>query len=63
MTKDSFGRAKVGSGKRFANCVASMAHKKGIYDAKAVCATIAKHKYGKVRVAKMAAKGRQRRRR
>lgn len=40
-------RSKPGSGTAFKKCVESVSHKKGVNDAKAVCASIGRKKYGK----------------
>lgn len=52
-------KTKPGSGKRFASMVSSL-KKKGAKDPKALAAWIGRKKYGKKKMATMAAKGRKR---
>src|SRR5438034_657060 len=40
-------RTKAGTGARFEQCVQKMAHRKGVKDAKALCASIGRSKFGK----------------
>ena len=53
-------KAKLGSGKRFKQ-VAASARKSGARNPNAVAAAIGRKKYGKKKMAKMAAAGRKRR--
>jgi hypothetical protein len=55
-------KAKLGSGARF-RAVAASARKRGARDPNAVAAVVGRRKYGKARMAKMAAAGRRRRKR
>lgn len=53
------GMPKLGSGKRFENLEHSLAHKKGIHDAKALAAAIGRKKFGAHKMAEMAAHNRK----
>ena len=53
--------AALGSGGRFAACVKSVEARGGAYDPRAVCATAGRKKYGRKKMAAMAAAGRRRR--
>ena len=53
--------ATLGSGGRFAKCVADVEARGGAYDPQAVCAAAGIKKYGKRKMAAMAAAGRRRR--
>ena len=53
-------KPKLGSGARFKKLKGQLAKKKGIRDPGAVAAAIGRKKYGKKRMAKMAAAGRKR---
>jgi len=55
----TFGASKPCSGGRFNKCVQSMAHRKGVKDARAVCGKIGRAKYGAKRMAKWSAAGRK----
>jgi len=57
-TKKKHFKGKLGSGERFANCKRSMA-RKGAKNPAGVCASIGRKKYGKKKMASMAAKGRK----
>lgn len=52
-------KAKLGSGKRFKSLSKSLA-KKGVRDSDALAASIGRKKFGKKKMAKMAAAGRKR---
>ncbi len=51
---------KPGGGGKFAKCVKSVSRRKGVKDAKAICAAAGRKKYGAKKMAKWAAKGRKR---
>lgn len=53
------GKAKLGSGKRFASLEHSLAEKPGVTDPKALAASIGQKKYGAEKMAKMAAHNRK----
>lgn len=50
---------KLGSGKRFANLKNTLSKEKGVTDPAALAAAIGRKKYGKAKMAKMAAKGKK----
>lgn len=50
---------KKGSGSRFDACTKKVGARKGVHDAKAVCAAIGRSKYGNKGFAKMGARGRK----
>lgn len=52
-------KAKLGSGARFKALTKKLSGKKGIYDPAGLAAYIGDKKYGKKKMAKMAAKGRK----
>lgn len=53
-------KPKLGSGGRFKACVSKVSKRKGVKDAKAICASIGRKKYGAKKMAQMAAAGRKR---
>jgi hypothetical protein len=53
-------KAKLGSGARFSALTQELAKEPGINDPKAAAAAIGRRKYGRARMAKMAAAGRAR---
>lgn len=50
---------KLGTGKRFQRLTGELRRKKKVRDPKAVAAAIGRKKYGKARMAQMAARGRR----
>jgi hypothetical protein len=54
-----FSRAPLGSGGRFAACVAKVSGKAGVYDPEGLCASIGRKKYGAKKMAAMARAGRR----
>ena len=53
-------KPKLGSGKRFQKLKGKLAKQKGVTDPAALAASIGRKKYGKKKMAKMAAAGRKR---
>jgi len=50
---------RKGSGERFEHCVNKVGHRKGVHDAKAVCAAIGRKKYGAAGMSRMARRSRK----
>ena len=58
-SKKSAKKPKLGTGARFAALTKKLSKKKGIYNPAGLAAAIGRKKYGKKRMASMAAKGRK----
>lgn len=56
-------KPKLGTGKRFKSLSRKLAKRKGVRNPGALAAAIGRKKYGKKKMAKMAARGRRRKRR
>jgi len=57
--KKTMAKGKLGSGSRFKKLKRKLSHRKGVHDPGALAAFIGRKKYGKKKMAKMAAKGRK----